>query len=155
MPSSSPTPPPSDVHSALIHAKLAVIETVAANKRNKKASTKKTVKNKQFTHQFDASAENYIELMNNFLKTHHKDKYQATVKHTFTFKIQVPPAKYERQYHVAIRLTADCYHLELGKLATSRIMKNTRRSSRTSSRRSPTSQSALLLSSRTFRNIAG
>ena len=73
MPSSSPMPPPSDVHSALINAKLAVIETIAANKRNKKASTKKTVKNKQFTHQFDTSAENYIELMNNFLKMHHKD----------------------------------------------------------------------------------
>ena len=148
-------PPPSDVHSALINAKLVVIETVAANKRNKKASTKKTIKNKQFTHQFDASVENYIKLMNNFLKKHHKDKYQATVNHTFTFKIQVPPAKYERQCHAVIRLTADCYHLELGKPATLRTLKNTRQSSQTSLRQSPTSQSVSLPSLHRFRKIAG
>ena len=155
MPPSSSMPPPSDVHSALINAKLVVIETVAANKRNKKASTKKTIKNKQFTHQFDASVENYIKLMNNFLKKHHKDKYQATVNHTFTFKIQVPPAKYERQCHAVIRLTADCYHLELGKPATLRTLKNTRQSSQTSLRQSPTSQSVSLLSLHKFRKIAG
>jgi hypothetical protein len=95
------SPSPSDVtptsHSALINAKLVVVETVTANKRNKKAATKKTIKNKQFTHNFDISVENYVELLNGFLKTHHKDKYQATANHTFTFKIQVPPAKYERQ----------------------------------------------------------
>ena len=39
------SPEPSDIplsHSALINAKLVTIETIAANKRNKKASTKKT-----------------------------------------------------------------------------------------------------------------
>jgi hypothetical protein len=94
------SPPCSDetstAHSALINAKLVVVEMVTANKKNKKASTKKLVKNKQFTHNFDASIENYVELMNGFLRTHHKDKYQATANHTFTFKIQVPLAKYER-----------------------------------------------------------
>jgi hypothetical protein len=94
MPSPSPDDPDPTVHSALINAKLVVVETVSANKKNKKALTKKVVKNKQYTHKFEDSIENYIELLNGFLKTHHKDKYQATVDHTFTFKIQVPPAKY-------------------------------------------------------------
>ena len=85
-------------HSALINAKLVAIEMVAANKRNKKASTKKTVKNKQFTHKFEASVENYIKLLNTFLKMHHKDNYQATVNYTFVFKIQVPPTKYKSHY---------------------------------------------------------
>jgi hypothetical protein len=157
MSSHSPTPPPSspDSHSALINAKLVVVETVTANKRNKKASTKKTVKNKQFMHQFDASNENYVDLMNNFLKTHHKDKYHATVNHTFVFKIQVPPAKYERQHHlypVVCRLTDTVS--ELGKPATSKTMKNTRRSLQTSLRQNLTSRSASLLSLRRFRNIA-
>jgi hypothetical protein len=102
MSSASPSPEPSDTplsHSALINAKLVTIETIAANKKNKKASTKKNIKNKQFTHKFDASVENYIELLNSFLKMHRKDKYQATINHTFVFKIQVPPAKYEACYH--------------------------------------------------------
>jgi hypothetical protein len=95
--SSSPSPSPdaSAVHSALITAKLVVLETVAATKKSKKASTKKTMKNKQFMHKFEVSEENYVELLNGFLKTHHIQKYQATAKHTFIFKIQVPPAKYE------------------------------------------------------------
>ena len=84
-------------HSALINAKLVVIETIAANKRNKKALTKKTIKNKQFIHKFNTSIKNYIKLLNGFLKTHHKDKYQAAVNHTFTFKIQIPLIKYKRQ----------------------------------------------------------
>lgn len=100
---SSPSPSPENLdtslsHSALINAKLVAIETVAANKKNKKASTKKTVKNKQFMHKFEASVENYIKLLNTFLKMHRKDNYQATVNHTFIFKIQVPPAKYKSHY---------------------------------------------------------
>jgi hypothetical protein len=92
------SPPPSDdmpvlVHSALINAKLVVVETVAANKKNKKASTKKVTKIKQFTHKFELSETNYVELLNAFLKIHHIEKYQATANHIFTFKIQVPPAK--------------------------------------------------------------
>jgi hypothetical protein len=101
-PPSTPEPSLDDTslsHSALVNAKLVAIETIAANKRNKKASTKKNIKNKQFTHQFDASVENYIGLLNTFLKMHRKDKYQATINHTFVFKIQVPPAKYEACYH--------------------------------------------------------
>ena len=88
---SSPSPSPENLdtslsHSALINAKLVAIETVAANKKNKKASTKKTVKNKQFTHKFEASVENYIELLNTFLKMHRKDNYQATSKSYFHFQ---------------------------------------------------------------------
>jgi hypothetical protein len=67
--------PDPTVHLALINAKLVVVETVPANKKNKKASTKKVVKNKQYTHKFENSIENYIKLLNGFLKTHHKDKY--------------------------------------------------------------------------------
>ena len=77
----------STTHSALINAKLVVVKTIAANKRNKKALTKKTIKNKLFIHKFNTSIENYIELLNGFLKIHHKDKYQAAVDYTFTFKI--------------------------------------------------------------------
>ena len=76
----------STTHSALINAKLVVVKTIAANKRNK-ALTKKTIKNKQFIHKFNTLIENYIELLNGFLKTHHKDKYQAAMDYTFTFKI--------------------------------------------------------------------
>ena len=68
------------------------MEFVAANKKNKKAATKKTFKNKQFIHKFSYSIENYIGFLNGFLKAHHKDKFEATANHTFTLKIQVPPA---------------------------------------------------------------
>lgn len=46
--SDAPTP-----HSVLINAKLVVVETVTANKKSKKASMKKNIKNKQFTHTFE------------------------------------------------------------------------------------------------------
>jgi len=90
---SSPSPLNDSVsaaHSVLINAKLVVIETITANKNNKKASTKKNIKNKQFTHKFEVSKDNHVELLNAFLKTHHIQKYQATANHTFIFTIQVP-----------------------------------------------------------------
>ena len=99
---SSPSPSPSldhgvpcTAHSVSINSKLVVVESVAANKKNKKAATKKTFKNKQFVHKFSYSVENYVGFLNGFLKAHHKDKFEATANHTFTLKIQVPPAKYE------------------------------------------------------------
>jgi len=90
------SPPPSNdtpvAYSALINAKIVVLETVTANKKNKKALMKKTMKNKQFMHKFEVLEANY---MNRFLKTHHIQKYHAATNHTFTFKIQVPLAKYK------------------------------------------------------------
>ena len=65
-------------------------------RKNKKVSTKKVMKNKQFTQKFELSEMNYVELLNAFLKIHHIHKYQATATHIFTFKIQVPPMKYRR-----------------------------------------------------------
>jgi len=101
------SPPPLDdtsvIHSALINAKLVVIETVTANKKNKR---EKVIKNKQFTHKFELSEANYVELLNAFLKIHHIQKYQATTNHIFTFKIQVPPAKYRRW----VGSTSVCLH---------------------------------------------
>ena len=96
---SSPSPSNDSVpaaHSALINSKLVIIETIAANKKDKKALTKKNIKNKQFTHKFEVSRDNHVELLNAFLKTHHIQKYQVTANHTFVFKIQVPPAKYDQ-----------------------------------------------------------
>lgn len=100
-------------HSVWINAKLVVVETVPTNKNNKKALTKKIIKNKQFTHQFKASKDNYVELLNTFLKTHHIQEYHAMASHTFIFKIQVPPAKYDQS---VISVLADS-SLGLGKLA--------------------------------------
>jgi hypothetical protein len=160
MSSPSPTPseslevvPTSAAHSALINSKLVIVESVAANKKNKKAATKKTVKNKQFTHKFDTSIENYVGFLNRFLKTHHRDKYQATADHTFTFKIQVPPAKYEHGMVSNLQAFADCSHLELGKPVILRTMKNTGCSLGICSRQSPGNQSVSLSSSHKFRSI--
>ncbi|KAF8064884.1 hypothetical protein FPV67DRAFT_159076 [Lyophyllum atratum] len=92
---SSPPPPevtPS-VYSALINAKLVVLETVPASAKNKKPSTRKATKNKQFNYTFEATQENYVGFLNTFLKIHHVEKYQATPNHTFAFKIQIPPEK--------------------------------------------------------------
>ena len=55
------------VHTAFIDTELVVIETVGANKKYK-VSTKKVLKNKQFTHKFELSEMNYVELLNSFLR---------------------------------------------------------------------------------------
>jgi hypothetical protein len=130
---SSPSPPlsldshgvPCTAHSVSINSKLVVVESVAANKKNKKAATKKTFKNKQFIHKFSYSIENYIGFLNGFLKAHHKDKFEATANHTFTLKIQVPPAKYEHCIVGNLQARTNCSYLESEKPVTLRTTMNT------------------------------
>ena len=61
----------------------------------KKKSTRKETKTKEFTHRFEATKNNYIQLLNTILEKHHiSDKFHATERRHYGCKIQVPPAKY-------------------------------------------------------------
>ncbi|RDB20288.1 hypothetical protein Hypma_012690 [Hypsizygus marmoreus] len=84
------TPAP---YSCTIAAKLIVLETPPATKKNKKPAAKKVNKNKQFNFIFEASQQNYTQFLNTILSTHHINNYVATENNTFTCKVQVPPAK--------------------------------------------------------------
>jgi len=60
----------------------------------KKKSTRKETKTKEFTHCFAALKSNYIQLLNTVLAKHHvSKKFQATERHHYGCKMQVPPAK--------------------------------------------------------------
>ena len=92
--SSSPAPEPEDsTFSAPIIACLTV-HTKTSGTGNKKKTTKKDMKTKEFTHTFCATKSNYIELLNTILTKHHiGNKLQVTEHRHYSCKMQVPPAK--------------------------------------------------------------
>ena len=70
---------------------------------NKKKSTKKDIKIKEFTHTFSATKANYLEFLTTFLTKHYiGNKLQVTDRRRYTCKIQVPPSKCVVPFHVAM-----------------------------------------------------
>jgi hypothetical protein len=60
----------------------------------KKKSSRKETRTKEFTHCFEATKRNYIQLLNAILEKHHiGTKYHATERRHYGCKMQVPPAK--------------------------------------------------------------
>ena len=60
---------------------------------NKKKTTKKDIKMKEFTHTFRATKSNYLEFLAAFLTKHHiGNKLQVTDRRRYTCKMQVPPS---------------------------------------------------------------
>jgi hypothetical protein len=62
---------------------------------SKKKATRKEVKMKEFNYTFCSTKANYVQLLNTILEKHHiSGKFQASERHRFSCKIQVPPAKH-------------------------------------------------------------
>jgi hypothetical protein len=94
MPSSCPgSPEPLEPgFTAPILARLLVHVPVQGTAK-KKSSWKET-RTKEFTHCFEATKRNYIQLLNAILEKHHiGTKYHATERRHYGCKMQVPPAK--------------------------------------------------------------
>ena len=91
--SSNSTPGPEDsTFSVPIIARLVVHTTKQANK---KKTTKKDTKTKEFTHTFSTTKSNYVEFLSTILTKHHiGNKLQVTDRGRYTCKMQVPPSKY-------------------------------------------------------------
>jgi hypothetical protein len=65
-----------------------------AGKGNKKKTTKKDTKTKEFSHTFSTTKSNYLKFLTAVLTKHHiGDKLQVTDCRHYTCKMQVPPSK--------------------------------------------------------------
>jgi len=90
--SANNSPEPEESHfSASIITRLTVH---IAGQGNKKKTTKKDIKTKEFSHTFSATKSNYIEFLTTFLTKHHiGGKLQVTDRRRYPCKMQVPPSK--------------------------------------------------------------
>lgn len=67
---------------------------VKGTTKKRTAAPKKVPKSKKFTYAFSPTEDNYVGLLNAFLKAHHLDtKYEATKRRVFSNKVHIPPAK--------------------------------------------------------------
>ena len=84
------SPEPNDTHfSVPIIARLTVH---IAGQGNKKKTTKKDIKTKEFSHTFSVTKSNYLDFLTTFLTKHHiGNKLQVTDRRRYTCKMQVPP----------------------------------------------------------------
>jgi len=79
--------------SAPIIARL-IVHSTASGHGNKKKTTKKDTKTKEFTHTFSATKANYLEFLTAILTKHYiSNKLQVTDRRRYTCKMQVPPSK--------------------------------------------------------------
>jgi hypothetical protein len=108
------TPGPEDsTFSVPIIARLIVHTTKQANK---KKTTKKDTKTKEFTHTFSATKSNYLEFLSTILTKHHiGNKLQVTDRRRYTCKMQVPPSMYV--------FFSDCFPTKTDNLIQAREMR--------------------------------
>ena len=85
------SPEPNDTHfSVPIIARLTVH---IAGQGNKKKTTKKDIKTKEFSHTFSTTKSNYLDFLTTFLTKHHiGNKLQVTDRRHYTCKMQVSPS---------------------------------------------------------------
>jgi hypothetical protein len=73
---------------------IAYLTMHIAGKGNKKKTTKKDTKTKEFSHTFSITKSNYLKFLIVVLTKHHiGDKLQVTDRRHYTCKMQVPPLK--------------------------------------------------------------
>lgn len=85
---------PEPDESAFLVPIIARLTVHLAGHGNKKKTTKKDTKTKEFSHTFSATKTNYLEFLTTFLSKHHiSNKFQVTDRRRYTCKIQVPPSK--------------------------------------------------------------
>ena len=73
---------------------IARLTVHTASQGNKKKTTKKDTKTKEFEHTFCATKSNYLELLTTILSKHHVGKNtQVTDRKRYSCKMQVPPSK--------------------------------------------------------------
>jgi hypothetical protein len=73
---------------------IACLTVHITGKGNKKKTTKKDTKTKEFSHTFSATKSNYLKFLTAVLTKHHiGDKLQVKDRRCYTCKMQVPPSK--------------------------------------------------------------
>jgi hypothetical protein len=92
LPTMASPEPDESCFSVLIIARL-IVHITAGSHGNKKKTTKRETKTKEFSHMFAATKSNYLELLSTILTKHHiGNRLQITDRRRYTFKMQVPPS---------------------------------------------------------------
>jgi hypothetical protein len=92
-PSASNSPEPESTSFTVPIIARLIVHVASQGSKNKKKTTKKDMKTKEFTHIFCATKPNYLNLLTTILTKHHVGhKLQVTDRRRYTCKMQVPPS---------------------------------------------------------------
>jgi hypothetical protein len=92
--SANNSPEPEDSESCFVVPIIARLTVHIAGHGNKKKTTRKDTKTKEFSHTFSVTKSNYLAFLMTFLTKHHiNNKLQVTDRRRYTCKMQVPPSK--------------------------------------------------------------
>ena len=92
--SANNSPEPEDSESCFAVPIIARLTVHIAGHGNKKKTTRKDTKTKEFSHTFSVTKSNYLAFLTTFLTKHYiNNKLQVTDRRRYTCKMQVPPSK--------------------------------------------------------------